>query len=147
MTLIEAADGLGEVSFADDVVPLENRSGLVPGHLHGDALGDAGTHQVAHGGSPQVVGNPTRTTRLRARRSERLEERRDPLPLHFPIRPVEHPRADHVVRFQPVVLGLLRLQELLQGVGKGERPPLVILRRMPTRRTFQRLDEYVITML
>jgi hypothetical protein len=36
---------------------------------------------------------------------------RDPFALHFLVRPVENPRANHVLGFQPVVLGLLSLQE------------------------------------
>jgi hypothetical protein len=127
---VELFRGLDEVAFAHDVVALEHRARLVSGHLHRDALRNAGAHQVAHGGPPQVVRNATRTTRLCARRSKRLDERRDPLALHFLVRPVEDPRADDVLGLQPVVLGLLSLQELLEGVGEREGAAFVVLRCM-----------------
>ena len=36
--------GLDEVAFAHDVVALEHRARLVPGQLHGNALGNTGAH-------------------------------------------------------------------------------------------------------
>ena len=36
----------------------------MPGHLHGDALGNAVAHQVSYGSPSQVVWNPTGTARL-----------------------------------------------------------------------------------
>jgi hypothetical protein len=98
----------------------------VPGHLHGDALGNAGAHQVTYCGSSQIVRNATRTARLRTRRPERLDEGRDPLALHLAVRSVEHPRADDALGFQPVVLALLRLQELVERVGEGNTAPVSV---------------------
>ena len=35
-----------EVTLVDDIVAIEHRPGLMPGDIHGDALGHAGAHQT-----------------------------------------------------------------------------------------------------
>jgi hypothetical protein len=44
-----------QILFADDVVPVEDTAGFVPGQHHGDAFGDAGPDQIAGGRAPAVV--------------------------------------------------------------------------------------------
>ena len=48
---------VAQIPSAHDVVALEDGAGLVPGHLHGDTLGHARAHEVAHGGAAEVVRN------------------------------------------------------------------------------------------
>jgi hypothetical protein len=61
---------------------------------------------------------------------ERLDERRDPLALHLPVRPVEDSRTDDALGLESFVLGLLSLQDLVERVRVREGSPFVILRRM-----------------
>jgi hypothetical protein len=58
-------------------------------HLHRDALRDAGSDEIADGGSAEVVQDPTRASSLHTGRSEC-----DPEALDGPTRTVEHTRAD-----------------------------------------------------
>ena len=50
-----AGCGLTEVPLAHDVVPVENGTGLVAGHCHGNTLGHPGPDEVANDGTPEVV--------------------------------------------------------------------------------------------
>jgi hypothetical protein len=102
----------------------------VSSHLHRDAFGNSGAHQVADGCSPKVMRNAAGTARFLARLFPRLRESNDPLALDLFAAALEHPRTDHVFGSEPIVFGLLSLQELLQGVGEGESTPFVVLRRM-----------------
>ncbi|HSP96261.1 MAG TPA: hypothetical protein VL049_03300 [Candidatus Dormibacteraeota bacterium] len=44
-----------DVARTDDVVVGEDAARLVSGHLHRQALGDAGVDEVPHRGAPEVV--------------------------------------------------------------------------------------------
>src|SRR5205807_3840894 len=50
-----------EVGLADDVVAVEDRSGLVAAHAHCHALGNAGPHEVPYGRAPKVMEGPPRS--------------------------------------------------------------------------------------
>ena len=47
-----------EIALAHDVVPLEHRARLVPGHRHRHAFRNRDTVHVSYGGSAEVVGDP-----------------------------------------------------------------------------------------
>ena len=110
---VELLRGFDEIAFTDDVVALEYRARLVPGHLHRNALGYSGAHQVSHRRSSKVMRNPAGAARLRACLSPCLRESHDRLAFDLLACPVKHPGAEHALRSQAVMLGLLSLQELL----------------------------------
>src|SRR5262245_26866423 len=72
-----------------DPVAVEHRAGHVPGHRHGDALGDARAYHVPRGGSTQVVEQPIRDASTPAGGGPRLFEIADGLTV-----PVEHKRSN-----------------------------------------------------
>ena len=52
---VEPLRGVTQIVGTDDVVPFEDRTRLVPGHLHRDTLGYARAHEVRHGRAAEVV--------------------------------------------------------------------------------------------
>src|SRR5215472_6493313 len=97
---VELLRGFNEIAFADDVVALEHRARLVPGHLHRHAFRNAGAHEIPHGSSSEVMRYATGTARLLARLPPRLRETHDRLALHLLACPVKHPRTEHAVSSQ-----------------------------------------------
>jgi hypothetical protein len=59
---------------ADDVVAFKDGAGVVAGELHRHVFPHGGAHEVAHGRSPEVVGDPTRSADCDARFPPRLVE-------------------------------------------------------------------------
>ena len=110
---VELLRGLDEIAFAHDVVALEHRTRLVAGHLHGHTFGNAGAHEVADCCASGIVRNASGTAGLLARLPPGFRESNDRLALHLLACPMKHPRTQHAISSQAVVLRLLRLQELL----------------------------------
>jgi hypothetical protein len=78
---VELLRGFDEIAFADDVVALEHRARLVPGHLHRDTLGNPSAYQVSHRCSSKVMRNAARAPGLLARLPPCLRESHDGLAL------------------------------------------------------------------
>jgi hypothetical protein len=51
----ELRDAFAQIRLRRDVVAVEDAPRLVAGQLHGDALGDAGAHEIPHCGTTEVV--------------------------------------------------------------------------------------------
>jgi hypothetical protein len=59
-----------EISLADDIVAIEHASGHVPGHRHGDALGDSRACNIPSRCMAQAVEEPSGTPAAWPRRDE-----------------------------------------------------------------------------
>ena len=83
------------------------------GQLHRDAFGNAGAYEIPNGRASEVVRNATRRPGFFACLPPGLREASDSLAFDLLAGSVEHPGAENLFGLQSVVLGLLRLQELL----------------------------------
>ena len=81
-------------------------------HLHRDAFGNSSTYEIPHGCSSKVMRNAAGTARLLASLSPRPRESNDPLAFDFLAAAVEDPRTENAFGFEPVVFGLLSLQQV-----------------------------------
>jgi hypothetical protein len=64
--LLQPDRGLAEITFGNNVVTVENTSGLVPSQLHCNHLRNSGSHKVPYGGAPEVMHQPSRNTGIDA---------------------------------------------------------------------------------
>ena len=71
---IEPPRRISQIPGAHDVVALEDRASLVARQLHGDALGHAGPHEVAHRRPSKVVWDPAWAAGIDAGLAPRLVE-------------------------------------------------------------------------
>ena len=83
------------------------------GQLHRHAFGNPRTHEIPNGRASEVVRNATRRSGFLACLPPSLREASDSLAFDLLAGTVEHPGAENLFGLQSVVLGLLRLQELL----------------------------------
>src|SRR5262249_27039425 len=114
---------LAEIALVDDVVPLEDRAGLVSGELHRHALGDAASDHVPDRRAPEVMGNPAGEPRVPAGAPPRAPE-----VLDGPAASMEDPGDDPArLSLDRVRPGPLGVQEGGQLDGKRKLPGLLVL--------------------
>ena len=121
---VQTSKPLSEIGLINDIVSSIDRLGLVPGDLHRDAPWHAGSLEVPHGGSSQVVGYPPWTPGSPTGDFPRCLEAPDRLSVA-----IEDPGTDDTTPTQVLCKTLLLLQHRLQLPKLTERqdpPPSVL---------------------
>jgi hypothetical protein len=99
------------------VVAVEHRAGLVAGHLHGHAFGNASVYQIPNGRAPEVVAQPLARLRAAAGTLPRLAK------ILNPLHPVPAPGVREEMRDDPPELPLEGQRRVLAALGLAAEPP------------------------